>query len=110
MQKQKDASGIQTDRTLSIWDELKQWRKVWDYYNQLVEEGEYAPSVYDSNQIRDYILGAVKRAEYENLSDEEIYENILAQVKADYEYRKENELDSDEDIDTSSFFDFGSSD
>lgn len=110
MQKQKEASGIRTDRTLSIWDELKQWRKVWDYYNKLVDEGEYAPSAYDSNQIRDYILGAVQRAEDENLSDEEIYENILAQVKADYEYRKENELENDDVVDTSSFFDFGSSD
>lgn len=110
MQKQKETSGIQTDRTLSIWDELKQWRKVWDYYNRLVDEGEYAPSAYDSNQIRDYILSAVKRAEDENLSDNEVYENILSQVKADYEYRKENELDTEDGIDTSSFFDFGVSD
>ena len=109
MQKQKEAAGIRTDRTLSIWDELKQWRKVWDYYNRLVDEGEYAPSAYDSNQIRDYILGAVKRAEDENLSDEEVYENILSQVKAEYEYRKENELENDV-VDTSSFFEFGSSD
>lgn len=107
MRKQKEASGLGKDRRLTQWEELKQWRETWDFYNRLVEEGYYTPRKdYDSKQVRDTVLAVIKdRNEYQ-LSDEETWRRVVEELRYDYEEAQSK----NEDISTSTFFSFGNSD
>ena len=110
MRKQKSTSALETDRRSNKWEELRQWRKLWDYYNKLVENKEYAPSQYDSTQVRNTIMSIVYDQSVQNLSDEETYERIVSEISQEYEVLKKNEEFANSDISTSSFFSMGESD
>ena len=108
MRKQKSTSSLETDRRSTKWEELRQWRKLWDYYNKLVDDGEYAPSQYDSTQVRNTIMSIVYDQSVQNLSDEETYKRIVEEVSHEYEILKMKEENND--ISTSSFISMGESD
>lgn len=108
MRKQKETSGI-TGKRLTQWEELKQWRETWKYYNRLVEEGYYSPTEYDSTQVREVILANVAYSYEESLTEEETWQRLLNDLQYDYETRKAEEIEENDDISTSSFI-FGSSD
>lgn len=110
MQKQKATSALPTERRFSRYDELRQWRKVWDYYNQLVEEGKYAPSEYDSTQVRNQVMQITADQMIGNMSDEETYQRIVEAITGEYEQRTETENNQTQDMSTSRFFELGSSD
>jgi len=106
MQKQKKTSGMAKSR-MTQWEELKQWRKTWNLYNRLVEEGYYTPTEYDSKQVRDKILAVVKMRDEYSLSDDETWKRLLDDMRLEYETMQEDE---DSDISTSSLISMGSSD
>lgn len=108
MRKQKETSGI-TGKKLTQWEELKQWRETWKYYNRLVEEGYYSPTEYDSTQVRETILANIAYSYEESLSEGETWQRLLNDLQYDYETRKSEEIAEDDNISTSSFI-FGSSD
>ena len=107
MQKQKKTSGIAKERGLTQWEELQQWRKTWNLYNRLVDEGYYAPTDYDSKQTRETIIAVIAYSEEYQLSDEETWNRLLTEFRYDYETKQS---DDDSDISTSSFFSMGDSD
>ena len=109
MRKQKEKSGITNNRRLTQWEELKQWRETWKYYNRLVEEGYYSPTEYDSTQVRETILANVAYSYEESLTEDETWQRLLNDLQYDYETRKSEEIEEDDNISTSSFI-FGSSD
>lgn len=108
MRKQKESSGIHKDKRLSQWEELKQWRETWNFYNRLVDEGYYAPSDYDSKQVRESVMAVISYRDEHQLSDEETWQRMLSELQYDYE-ESQIQLDS-EDLSTSSFFSMGDSD
>lgn len=108
MRKQKETAGI-TGKRLTQWEELKQWRETWKYYNKLVEEGYYSPTEYDSTQVRETILANIAYSYEESLSEEETWKRLLNDLQYDYETRKAEEIAEDDNVSTSSFI-FGSSD
>lgn len=113
MRKQKAATALPTERKLSKYDELRVWRKTWDYYNKLKEEGYYTPSQYDSTQIRDVIMTVTFNQNEEQLTDEETFERIVQETTDRYEFMVRQERDNTkakEDISTSQFISFGESD
>lgn len=107
MRKQKETAGI-TGKRLTQWEELKQWRETWKYYNRLVEEGYYSPTEYDSTQVRETILANIAYSYEESLSEGETWQRLLNDLQYDYETRKSEEIAEDDNISTSSFI-FGSS-
>ena len=107
MQKQKRTSGISKEHTLSQWEELKQWRETWKFYNKLVDEGYYTPTEYDSKQVREKIIAVIKYREEYNLSYEETWQRLVEEMRFDYEA---NQMMDDSNISTSSFFSMGNSD
>ena len=106
MSKQKKTSGMNRDRKLSQWEELKQWRDTWNLYNRLVDEGYYTPTEYDSTQARETIIEVIKYRDVYNLSDEETWRRLLEEMN--YNYEKSQIDDDEDDISTSSFFAGGS--
>lgn len=125
MRKQKASAGMIKERQLTKAEELQAWRKVWDFYNNAVENGEYAPSKYDSTQVRDYVLGTVQlnmiKDEDEQLTDDKIYEKLIDYITSNYESKQSTRQKNDEkDVSTSSLindtdeeqedFNYGSSD
>lgn len=113
MRKQKAASALPTERKLSRYEELRKWRKTWDYYNKLKDEGYYAPSQYDSNQIRDIVMTITFDQDVEQLTDEETFERIVQETTDRYEFivrQEQDNIKAKEDISTSQFISFGESD
>ena len=106
MKKQKMASGMNLEKDISPWEELRRWRETWKYYNKLVDEGYYTPSEYDSSQTRDTILTTISDSYTESLSEEETWERIVRNTIYDYESAREAEKDID-DISTSSLINKG---
>ena len=106
MKKQKMTSGMNLEKDISPWEELRRWRETWKYYNKLVDEGYYTPSEYDSSQTRDTILATISNSYTESLSEEETWERIVRNTIYDYESAREAEKDID-DISTSSLINKG---
>lgn len=104
MKEQKMSSGMNLDKYISPWEELRRWRATWNYYNKLVEEGYYAPTEYDSAQVRDMILATIAHSYSESLSDEETWETLLNNLRTEYE---ESQDINDDYISTSSLINKG---
>lgn len=110
MKKQKEKLGDSLETNITKYEELKKWRDTWKYYNKLISDGVWAPTQYDSNQVRKLVYTQVSSQYEYNLSDEETFERIKADLDDSYEKRQiQDELEY-RDISTSSFFEFGSSD
>lgn len=110
MKKQKEKLGDSLETNITKYDELKKWRDTWKYYNKLISDGVWAPTQYDSNQVRKLVYTQVSSQYEYNLSDEETFERIKADLDDSYEKRQiQDELEY-RNISTSSFFEFGSSD
>ena len=108
MRKQKKAAGTHEHKYASKWEELKKWRETWNFYNRLVDEGHYAPSEYDSKQVRDTVMAVIEYRDEYQLSDEETWSRMLTELQYDYEESRMQLID--EDLSTSSFFSLGESD
>lgn len=109
MEKQKSKLGKDMENSLTRYEELKRWRDTWNYYNKLIEDGKWAPSEYDSNQVRELVYYQVSEQREYNLTDEETYERILNDLRNDYELIQKQRIES-EDISTSSLVSMGESD
>lgn len=109
MEKQKGKLGKDMETSLTRYEELKRWRDTWKYYNKLIEDGKWAPSEYDSNQVRESVYYQVSEQREYNLTDEETYERILNDLRNDYESIQKKRMES-EDISTSSLVSMGESD
>lgn len=110
MKKQKEKLGDSLETNITKYEELKKWRDTWKYYNKLISDGVWAPTQYDSNQVRKLVYTQVSSQYEYNLSDEETFERIKADLDDSYEKRQiQDELEY-RDISTSSFFEFGPSD
>lgn len=109
MEKQKKKLGKDMETSLTRYEELQRWRDTWKHYNRLIEEGEWAPSEYDSNQVREMIYYQVSEQREYTLSDDETYERIVNILKGQYEEAQEKKED-ETDISTSSFISMGESD
>lgn len=107
MEKQKAKLGKEMENELTRYEELRYWRETWKYYNKLIDEGIWAPTEYDSNQVRELVYTQVKSENIEKLSDEETWKRIKEKLTSSYE---ESETSNEVDISTSSHFDFGPSD
>ena len=73
-----------------------------------MDEGYYAPSDYDSKQVRESVMAVISYRDEHQLSDEETWQRMLSELQYDYE-ESQIQLDS-EDLSTSSFFSMGDSD
>ena len=109
MEKQKGKLGKDMESGLTKYEELRRWRDTWKYYNKLIEEGAWAPSQYDSNQVREAVYYQVTEQREYNLTDEETYERILNDLRNDYE-SIQKQRNNDSGISTSSFVSMGESD
>ena len=109
MEKQKKKLGKNMETNLTRYEELRRWRDTWKYYNKLIDEGVWAPTEYDSNQVREMIYYKVSEQQEYSLSDDETYERIITMLKGQYEELQQRNED-DTDISTSSFFSMGESD
>jgi len=104
MKKQKMTSGMNLDKYISPWEELRRWRETWKYYNKLVDEGYYAPTEYDSAQVRDMILATIAHSYSESLSNDETWKILLDNLRNEYE---ESQDINDDYISTSSLINKG---
>ena len=107
MRKQKASARMIKEKQLTKAEELQAWRKVWDFYNDAVENGEYTPSKYDSTQVRDYVLGVVQlniiEDEKNQLTDDEIYQKLVNYITSNYENKQgERQEKTEKDVSTSS--------
>ena len=110
MKKQKEKLGDTLETNITKYEELKKWRDTWKYYNKLISDGVWAPTQYDSNQVRKLVYTQVSSQYEYNLSDAETFERIKSELDYSYEKRQiQDELEY-KNISTSSFFEFGSSD
>lgn len=110
MKKQKEKLGDTLETNITKYEELKKWRDTWKYYNKLISDGVWAPTQYDSNQVRKLVYTQVSSQYEYNLSDDETFERIKLELDDSYEKRQiQDELEY-RNISTSSFFEFGSSD
>lgn len=111
MVKQKASAGMGKPIGKSIWEELSDWRKTWDYYNKMVDSNDYIPDARDSNQVKEIVMTMVNDQIVYEWSEEETYKRILEAVKEDYEQSQEKKKAEDEnDVSTSSLISMGSSD
>ena len=108
MKKQKTALGLKMEIGLTKYEELQRWRKTWDYYNRLINEGIWAPTEYDSNQVRNMIYSKVKKQMKHSIDDETIFEEIEKSLNLAYE-KKIEEDEKDIDVSTSSLINYGPS-
>ena len=80
---------------------LNNWRELWNMYNRLIEDGLYAPSNYDSNQVQKTIYTLIADNSY-YLSEDEIYEKIKEQLNNEYESLQQKRIENTPDV--SQFF------
>ena len=64
MKKQKEKLGDSLETNITKYEELKKWRDTWKYYNKLISDGVWAPTQYDSNQVRKLVYTQVS-SQYE---------------------------------------------
>lgn len=113
MEKQKKKLGKAMEYRLTKYDELRRWRETWKYYNRLINEGIWAPTEQDSNQIREIVYTQVSNSDIDSINENEIWKNILNKMKNDYEQAQialQNEEEEDDTISTSSLLSVGGSD
>lgn len=113
MEKQKKKLGKAMESKLTRYDELKRWRETWTYYNRLIQEGIWAPTEQDSNQIREIVYTQVSNSDINNLDESTTWRNILEKMKNDYEQAQialQEEEEEDDTISTSSLISMGESD
>lgn len=112
MEKQKKKLGKAMETKLTRYDELRRWRKTWNIYNRLIEEGIWAPTEQDSNQVREIVYAQIASADIDDLDEDVIWKNVLEKMQYDYEAAQnalEEESDNS-DISTSSLISMGASD
>lgn len=114
MRKNRARSGDYSYIEHDIYDELRAWTRTWKLYNRLVNEGKYAPSSSDSNQVRNIVYSIAYSSIDESFDDnfDKLFEQAIEKINSDYESSKNQEMtETEENIpyDTSSFV-FGSSD
>lgn len=108
MLKQKESGGVSDPKgRLSKYEKLKRWRDTWDIYNRLVEEGYYAPTEYDSKQVREVVLAGVYYAHDYNLSESETWDRIVTELTGTYEDSVASDINNS-DVSTSSLISMGS--
>lgn len=114
MVKQKKTGKVdEPSGRISKYEKLKRWRDTWDYYNRLVEEGYYAPTAQDSNQIRDTVLAQVYTSYEIDLSEDETWDRILREITLLYETSEGEDINISMDnggLSASSMFSIGESD
>lgn len=110
MEKQKKTLGKKMETHLTKYEELRRWRDTWKYYNRLIDSGEWAPTKYDSNQVREMVYYQVSEQKEFSLTDEETYNKIVNKLKAQYEEVQQKKIEDSKDISTSSFVSMGESD
>ena len=113
MEKQKKKLGKAMEDRLTRYDELRRWRETWKYYNKLIDEGIWAPTEQDSNQIREIVYTQVSNSDIDNIDENEIWTNILQRMKNDYEQAQtalQKEEEEGDTISTSSLLSVGGSD
>lgn len=108
MVKQKETGKVVEPKgRLSKYEKLKRWRDTWDIYNRLVEEGYYAPTEYDSKQVRETVLAGVYYAHEYNLSESETWDRIVNDLTGMYEDSVKSDINNN-DVSTSSLISMGS--
>lgn len=110
MEKQKKTLGKKMETHLTRYEELRRWRDTWKYYNRLIDSGEWAPTKYDSNQVREMVYYQVSEQKEFSLTDEETYNKIVNKLKGQYEEVQQKKIEDSKDISTSSFISMGESD
>ena len=113
MEKQKKKLGKAMEDRLTKYDELRRWRETWKYYNKLIDEGIWAPTEQDSNQIREMVYTQVSNSYIDDMDENEIWTSILDKMKNDYEQAQtalQKEEEESDTISTSSLLSLGGSD
>ena len=112
MEKQKKKLGKAMETKLTRYEELRRWRKTWNIYNRLIEEGIWAPTEQDSNQVREIVYTQIASADIYDLDEDVIWKNVLEKMQYDYE-AAQNALEEESgssDVSTSSLISMGESD
>lgn len=111
MEKQKKKLGKEMETKLTRYEELRRWRKTWNIYNRLIQEGIWAPTEQDSNQVREIVYTQVASNDVDDFDEETVWNNVLQRMQYDYEEaQKALEEESEDSVSTSSLVSMGSSD
>lgn len=109
MSRHRQTIGDYSYKFADEWEELRAWRKSWDLYNKLIENGDWAPSQYDSDQTRELAYAvASKMVQDNNMNFEKAYTILKEAMNDDYKRQQILNENDDEDISTSQFFAGGS--
>lgn len=109
MSRHRQTIGDYSYKFADEWEELRAWRKSWDLYNKLIENGDWAPSQYDSDQTRELAYAvASKMVQDNNMNFEKAYTILKEAMNNDYKRKQILNENDDEDISTSQFFAGGS--
>ena len=109
MSRHRQTIGDYSYKFADEWEELRAWRKSWDLYNKLIENGDWAPSQYDSDQTRELAYAvASKMVQDNNINFEKAYTILKEAMNNDYKRKQILNENDDEDISTSQFFAGGS--
>ncbi len=109
MSKHRQTIGDYSYKFADEWEELRAWRKSWDLYNKLIENGDWRPSQYDSDQTRELAYAVASKMVKDNEIDfEKAYTILKEAVNDDYKRQQILNENDDEDISTSQFFAGGS--
>lgn len=109
MSKHRQTIGDYSYKFADEWEELRAWRKSWDLYNKLIDNGDWRPSQYDSDQTRELAYAVASKMVKDNEIDfEKAYTILKEAVTDDYKRQQILNENDDEDISTSQFFAGGS--
>lgn len=109
MSRHRQTIGDYSYKFADEWEELRAWRKSWDLYNKLIENGDWAPSQYDSDQTRELAYAVASKMVKDNEIDfEKAYTILKEAMNNDYKRKQILNENDDEDISTSQFFAGGS--
>lgn len=109
MSRHRQTIGDYSYKFADEWEELRAWRKSWDLYNKLIENGDWAPSQYDSDQTRELAYAVASKMVQDNEIDfEKAYTILKEAMNNDYKRKQILNENDDEDISTSQFFAGGS--
>jgi len=110
MEKQKKKLGKSMETKLTRYEELRIWRKTWNIYNRLIEEGIWAPTEQDSDQVREIVYTQIAN-NIDNLDEYAVWKKVLEKMQDDYEKAQDALQEQSNDyISTSSLISMGSSD
>lgn len=110
MEKQKKKLGKSMETKLTRYEELRIWRKTWNIYNRLIEEGIWAPTEQDSDQVREIVYTQIA-SNIDNLDEDAVWKKVLEKMQDDYEKAQDAlQEQSNDSISTSSLISMGGSD